>query len=83
MRSWKEIIAIQKKEIYVEGKQADSWKRDLLVYADEKELDFSNSVASARKHIDIFIEANTSLREGIELIKEHNEKLEMHRKWNS
>ena len=83
LRSWEEIIAIQKKEIYVEGKQADSWKRDLLVYADAKELDFSNSVASARKHIDIFIEANTSLREGIELIKEHNEKLLMHRKWNS
>ncbi len=83
LRSWKDIKAIQKKEIYVEGKQADSWKKDLLLYADEKDLDFSESVASTRKNIDIFIEANTSLGEGIEFIKSHNEKLEMLRNWNS
>lgn len=80
-RSWKDIMAIQKKSIYVEGKQADHWERDLQAYANDQDLDFSEFVAS--KNVDFLIEANISLIEGIELIKEHNEKVAMLRKWNS
>lgn len=63
-QSWKDIMVIQKKEIFVEGIQAES-------------------VSSASKQVDVLIEAKISLREGMELIKEHHEKVEILRKWNS
>jgi len=77
-QNWKNIMTLRSKDIYVFGKQPNDWHLQLpqlLVDENEDELERNSIVAN------LYIEAKTSLREGLQLVKEHNDKLEVLRNW--
>ncbi|MBD3110326.1 hypothetical protein IEO70_18530 [Bacillus sp. AGMB 02131] len=79
LRSWKDLMAINKSEIIVAGKQNEQWQQDLKLYVAERGLVFAEQ-DYCEIEADLLIEAKTSLVEGIKLMEEHEAMLNMLRK---
>ncbi|WP_042349512.1 hypothetical protein [Bacillus massiliigorillae] len=76
-KDWTRLLTLQKEEIHVVGEYQDGW-REQLTKGINTEIKNQEEISEPT----FMIQAYTSLRSGLQAMKDHEEKLKMLQEWN-